>query len=477
MNTRRPLSALVVAVCIALAGHAQAEVRAVKLPTATLRELAAISLPPPPAREKRHAEERRAYGPHTSDGLAPRAEGVAAPRITTNATITAPPVVVGFPSSSSNAISPADATGAVSKTHVVAGSNMGFVIHSRTGAKLGEVSLPQFWNAGNGSLEFYDPRVAYDPVANRWIAVAIRDEFAVMLAVSASGDPTGAWFRYQIDIDGCDFTRIALTRDTVMVSTLIGNGELSNIMSFSKAELYAGANDPEIVDRYVQGDAAPVNAPDSEIEYVVFSGDAELGIRRLDTSAQRYASAGFSWIYGFDDHAPQLGGNHLSIGYSDVQSAVYRDGWIYAVHRIGASTRTSDENALVWWKADPEGVKPTEVGIIDSPAGVTYAYPSLAVNRHGGMLISFCTFTSSGFPSASYVYRDPAGRVSAPAVIRTGNAAVSGTDRWGDYTAVVEDPANGRDFWIGQIYATRRSWETWWAAVKVPAGRSRAVRH
>jgi hypothetical protein len=62
-------------------------------------------------------------------------------------------------------------------------------------------------------------------------------------------------------------------------------------------------------------------------------------------------------------------------------------------------------------------------------------------------------------------------------VIRTGNTAVSGTDRWGDYTAVVEDPANGRDFWIGQIYATRRSWETWWAAVKVPAGRSRAVRH
>src|SRR5687767_12147155 len=139
MNTKLPFSALVAVVCIALAGHAQAEVRAVKLPTATLRELAAISLPPAPAREKRHAEERRAYGRHTSDGLAPRAEGVAAPRITTNATITAPPVVVGFPSSSSNAISPADATGAVSKTHVVAGSNMGFVVHSRTGAKLAEV--------------------------------------------------------------------------------------------------------------------------------------------------------------------------------------------------------------------------------------------------------------------------------------------------------------------------------------------------
>ena len=145
MKLKRSLFAVVVIVCVAVGGHAQERARVVKLPTATMRELAAIALPPPPPREKRHAEERREYGPHTTDGRTGGAEGVAAPRITTNATITAPPITVGFASNSSNAISPADASGAVSKTHVLAGSNMGFIVHSRTGAKLLDVSLSQFW--------------------------------------------------------------------------------------------------------------------------------------------------------------------------------------------------------------------------------------------------------------------------------------------------------------------------------------------
>ena len=113
--------------------------------------------------------------------------------------------------------------------------------------------------------------------------------------------------------------------------------------------------------------------------------------------------------------------------------------------------RTADGNALLWWKVDPDGIKSSEVGIIDSPAGTTYASPSLAVNRMGGMLISFCTLSKWTYPSASFVYRDSEGGVSNPAVIRVGDTPVQSWE-WGKYTTVVEDP-NGRDFWVGQIYA------------------------
>ncbi|HYI12749.1 MAG TPA: hypothetical protein VEK57_27110 [Thermoanaerobaculia bacterium] len=66
--------------------------------------------------------------------------------------------------------------------------------------------------------------------------------------------------------------------------------------------------------------------------------------------------------------------------------------------------------------------------------------------------------------------------MSLPAPIRAGDSPILSTDRWGDYTTVVEDPLNDRDFWIVQIYASRNNWQTWWANVQVAQGKSRSVR-
>ena len=478
MNVIRPISALFFLAFFAVSGQAETVGRITKLPSATLRELAAIPSSPGVRHETRH-EERRALGPHTRDGRTVRSEGIAAPALTTQATIAPPPISVGFLSDSSLHLSPADAAGAVSKTHVVAASNAGLVVHTRTGAPVAKLTLKQFWSAGSQVVDIYDPRVAYDAIADRWIVIAIRDANAVLLSVSASGDPTGSWTRYTISVDDCDFSRLALTRDTIVVSTLLGYSGACAVLSFSKAELYAAANAPAVRGFNLSGDAIPVSSPDSPVEYFLLDGDSDLTIRRLDQLNQpaRVVDAGFTWQYPQADMAPQAGtASLLDMGYGDIQTAVYRGGWIYAVQRIGSSTRTTDSNALLWWKVDPDGVKAAELGLIDSPANTTYAYPSLAVNRDGGMLITFCALSSTTYPSASFVYRDPAGRVSTPSVVRTGDSSITNTDRWGDYTTVAEDP-NGRDFWIGQIYATRHTWETWWANVSVPPARARAVRH
>jgi hypothetical protein len=223
-----------------------------------------------------------------------------------------------------------------------------------------------------------------------------------------------------------------------------------------------------------------VDAPDSAIEYVADVSDEALYFRRLDQTSQPFqiVTAGFTWTYSdyFTEVGQQAGTtNTLDLGYGDLQSAVYRDGWLYAIHRISASSKTSDDNALLWWRIDPDGVRQGTVGIIDSPAGVNYAYPSLAVSRNGGMLISYCVLSKTTYPSTAYVYRDPSGRLSTPGTIRTGDSPILSTDRWGDYTTVVTDPVNDRDFWVAQIYASRNNWQTWWAQV-TPAGRSRAAR-
>jgi hypothetical protein len=407
--------------------------------------------------------------------------GVAASVQAEEPAIAAPPIAVGFPSASSSEIRPADSTGAVSETYVLAGSSAGIRVHTRDGSIVSEQTLHQFWHSAAGTgMELRDPRIAYDIAARRWIAVSMRGFETLMLGVSASDDPTGAWFRHEIPFhdSAADRTRLALTRDTIMVSLQSDGGQ--SILSFSKAEVYAGAANPAIRQAVVEIDSVPVNAPESAVEYFVTVGQSQLKVRRLDrlNGPARLFDGGFWWKLPTANSARMAGTrNELLLGRGDVQSAVFRDGWLYAVHRIGTSMRTEDDNALLWWKVDPEGIQPSETGIIDSPGDTAYAYPSLAVNRLGGMLISFCTLSKTTYPSASFVYRDPEGHVSNPAILRTGDTPVTGHSDWGEYTTVVEDP-NGRDFWAGQIYATGQSWGTWWANVTIPAPpRARAVRH
>jgi hypothetical protein len=410
--------------------------------------------------------------------------GVAVSAHAEEATIAAPPVAVGFHSASSDEIRPADSTGAVNETYVLAGSSAGIRVHTRDGSVVSEQTLSQFW----GTTAFvHDPRIAYDVAAKRWVATAVRGWEALLVGVSASDDPTGAWFRYEIPFENCDRNRLALTRDTIMVAVEAITNDIPEtprdghrLLSFSKAELYAGTANPTIRRSVIEIGTTPVHAPESAIEYIVTVSQSRLRVRRLDqlNEPHRAFDGGFGWERAHEDYAPMAGTkDDVRIGDGgDVQAAVLRDGWLYAVHRIRDSTRTADDNALLWWKVDPEGVKASEVGIIDSPAELTYAIPSLAVNRAGGMLISFCTLSEWTYPSAWFVYRDPEGRVSNPAVIRAGDTPVQSSE-WGRYTTVVEDP-NGRDFWVGQIYATHGTWATWWANVKFAAPpRGRAARH
>src|SRR5205085_11696846 len=107
-----------------------------------------------------------------------------------------------------------------------------------------------------------------------------------------------------------------------------------------------------------------------------------------------------------------------------------------------------------------------------------FGYPSIAVNRAGGALIAYSAFSSSYYASAAYSYIDPAGNLSAPAMLKNGEAAYVRTLRWGDYTTAVVDPADDLSFWTVQLYAaSSNTWGTWWSYVKVAAPARRHAAH
>ena len=99
---------------------------------------------------------------------------------------------------------PPDTQGDVGPNNYVQVVNLNFEIWNKTGTSLyGPVALSTIWqgipapwnNTNNG-----DPVVLYDQAANRWIisqfSLPNSSQYAELVAISQTADPTGAWYRY-----------------------------------------------------------------------------------------------------------------------------------------------------------------------------------------------------------------------------------------------------------------------------------------
>lgn len=99
---------------------------------------------------------------------------------------------------------PPDTQGDVGPNNYVQVVNLGFQVFSKTGTSLyGPANLstiwsgiPSPWNGTNNG----DPIVLYDQAADRWMisqfSLPNTSQYAMLIAISQTGDPTGAWYRY-----------------------------------------------------------------------------------------------------------------------------------------------------------------------------------------------------------------------------------------------------------------------------------------
>ncbi len=108
-------------------------------------------------------------------------------------------------------------------------------------------------------------------------------------------------------------------------------------------------------------------------------------------------------------------------------------------------------------------------------ANLFYGYPSIAVNENNDALIGYARFSASTFPSAYYAFRagtDPTNTLQGEILLKAGEAPFDRSDRWGDHTSTVVDPANDTDMWTIQEYSATCTagislWGTWWGDVLV----------
>jgi hypothetical protein len=159
-----------------------------------------------------------------------------------------------------------------------------------------------------------------------------------------------------------------------------------------------------------------------------------------------------------------------------MQSVVYRSSTLYATHTVFLPASTPTRSAVqIWSGINPSAPAPTLCRIDDSTATYFRAYPSLAVNADGDMLVGYSRFASTEYASAAYAYRDTDDSVCGfrdEVVLKAGEAPYvltgSGTrNRWGDFSSTVVDP-NETDLWTVQEYAESpaNTWGTWWGMVE-----------
>jgi IPT/TIG domain len=430
-------------------------------------------------------------------------------------------------------ILPPDTDGAVGLTKVMSGLNNNYRIFTKaTGAVVSTVGTGTFWS-GLGGSDFFDPKTLYDPVNDRWLVVMMSNhasaDSSIEIGVSQTSDPSGSYYRFRFDADAtnvnwADFPTIGFDKDYVAVNMNMfpnagGDHSVYSKMlvldypllraGTSRAWFFTGSTlppDPGPVSN--SSPAATYSATESTL-YVSELWDYSPGTYRVDTITGNSAtgpvytsgavkSRGLSWAQASGNILPQKapagGGTPLKIDTQDSfirSTPVVRDGFIYYTQTVGLPAGGLTRTSILWTKLTASTGDVADGGLVDDPTatatngGKWYAYPHIAVNKYGDIIVGFSQFSSTQYASAGYAVHaasDPAGTMRDPAVYKAGQDAYqrigTGTrNRWGDYSKAQVDPSNDADLWVLNEYAKPATgpsadpgvWGTWWGKVAAPS--------
>jgi hypothetical protein len=405
--------------------------------------------------------------------------------------------------------SPPDTSGAVGRDELMVALNSNYVIQRKSdGALLSRMSMDEFWKPV-GATHPFDPRVLYDPYSDRWLVSAGDDPLLasskILYGISETGNPLGRWDLYSLPADRsgatwADFPTLGFSRNTVAIGVnMFTTGGLTyaggRLIALDYANLRAGGN----------GSPVDLNVPDGFALQPVSTYSATEGtlyvVEHLDSQTARYRlwsldGSKLSLVGGAPkvnplggwstpsagNVLPQEGGGGIDSGDSRVGSAVLRAGHIYYAQTIGGLQ--SQHSAVQWVELDTDG-NFVQGGRIDDPSanpwngGKSYAFPSIAVNAAGDVIVGFSEFQAGDFVDAGYAYResgDPPNTLRAPVTLKEGEGVYekyrSGRNRWGDYSSSQADPVDD-SLWTLQEYARAPSgkgnrsgrWGVWWGRV------------
>ncbi|MBN1339774.1 MAG: PKD domain-containing protein [Bacteroidales bacterium] len=403
---------------------------------------------------------------------------------------------------------PPDVNGCAGPDHLMITLNTEVRIQNKTGTTISTLSLGSFWAGLPGASQSFDPKILFDPSAQRWIIVcpssSTPSASRLLVGASETSDPTGNWNLYALDADPAntawfDYPSFGFNKNWIVVTgNMFSGGSFQTNVFFviKKADMYSGTAAPQYTRlTYTPSfTIVPAITYDEDLEDIylisnIGGGTTNGNIAKYTISGgfgaetltfDGYINTPNGWSNnpaGNGDFSPQLGTTQkISAGDTRMQNVIYRNGKLWAVHHVFLPAGNPIRSAVQWWELDENGTV-LQFGRVDDPTGeFHFTYPTIAVNAMEEILIGYSSHSANQYASASYSFRtadDPPNTLRDRYQFKDGKAKYyktfgGGQNRWGDYSATQVDPANDLNFWTLQEYAELPSggydkWGTWWA--------------
>lgn len=390
-----------------------------------------------------------------------------------------------------------DSMGAVGPQHVAILLNGRFAAFDKTGTPLVSKSLNDFWNdAGvTPAGEFaFDPRILYDHFSGRWFGVSVDNHGGAnnfLVAVSDTDDPTGNWSGFQIDSDPndsrwADFPTLGLNHDVVALGAnmfAIDSGSSSKtLLVLPKSDLIAPV--PSVANATLLENLSTSYAPQPIVDLdngnlplpVLSEGKSTFGFLALmdiagpTTSPSLDTTDSISYVTLrdspplVDQPGPKANLNALDTRFSG--NAVKLDGSVWAAHGVEFDGRA----AIEWYELDAATKDVVQSGLLSDPE-LGLSFPSIAVNPDKDVVIGFSAAGPNTFVGAYAAVGKTENDVTTfgpiaelePGLTDYERLDSQGRNRWGDYSATVNDPLDSNRFWTFQEFALSNSPGDQWA--------------
>jgi hypothetical protein len=411
-----------------------------------------------------------------------------------------------------NGVFPPDTEGDVGLNHYFLMINSSFAIYDKAGSQLyGPADNSTLWDGFEGpwsNTNDGDPIVLYDAEADRWFASQFAlpnypsGPFYQLIAISETGDPLGAWYRYAFTFSKMnDYPKFGIWHNgylgtynffnangggyagagTVVLerdAMLIGD-ENARMIQFSISSGRYG-----ILPADFDGTPPPVSEP-AWFAHINRTGTKTLEIWKAiinwdNPSLSTYTLANNLTVQTFNANVnaiPQPNTTQTldAIGGQLMYRLQYRNFGSYST-LVATQTVTANAKASIRWYELRKTVNDWSVYQQSTFAPDTDHrwMGSIAMNANGNIAIGYGVSSSTTYPSIRYVGRTanaPLNTLNIPeSVIVNGASSQTDVERWGDYSSMSIDPSDDSTFWYAHMYRLSSNWRTQFASFNFAPG-------
>lgn len=397
---------------------------------------------------------------------------------------------------------------------IVSVVNTNFRVYNEAGTQLQSKSLSLFATSLGLLASISDPRVIYDPTADRFIVVFFAGNTSlntrIIVAFSQTNDPAGVWNLYALngnplnDTTWSDYPIVVISdKDLFMTFNNLEDGydwktgfRYSGIWQVDKQRGYNGDTLQYDFWHDIKYNGKPIwnvcaihsgSAPTGPETYflsvrpsdvsndTVFlhtisnslqSGNAQFSTKVLKTNVP----------YGLPPSGAQKDGQYLATNDARILDGFIENNKIQYVQNT-VNPQNMMAAVYVGEVDNPASATPTVTGQIISNDTIDYGYPSITYmgnNPFDNRAMITCSFSSPDtFPGTCAFYKDAQGNISDMLIVKRGEDAVDvlgdTTERWGDYTGIQRKYNEPNTAWLAGSYVyPSNAYRTWVAKVVNP---------